>query len=177
MKMHTTEQLNALSRAIHEQQIKWWVDLETLKPIKRDSREAMMLVVTELAEAAEGVRKDLMDDKLPHRKMKEVEMADAYIRLLDFAGGYDIELERIGGAMKVDPNKLAGILIIVRSVSAWLTVAMPSTVVSEALFLIQCYCIHHDLDLDGALIEKVAYNETREDHSREHRMASGGKKI
>ena len=36
-----------------------------------------MLIVSEIAEAMEGERKDLMDDKLPHRKMAEVELADA----------------------------------------------------------------------------------------------------
>ena len=52
----------------------------------------LMLVVTELAEAMEGLRKGLMDDKLPHRKMAEVELADALIRICDLAGvlGYDL---------------------------------------------------------------------------------------
>ena len=47
----------------------------------------------EIAEAMEGERKDLMDDHLPHRKMAEVELADAVIRILDYAGafGYDVE--------------------------------------------------------------------------------------
>ena len=45
-----------------------------------------MLTVTELAEACEGHRKNKMDDKLPHRKMFDVEIADCYIRLLDIAG-------------------------------------------------------------------------------------------
>jgi hypothetical protein len=40
----------------------------------------------------EGHRKNLMDDKLPHRKMQEVEIADAAIRIFDLAGamGYDL---------------------------------------------------------------------------------------
>lgn len=40
----------------------------------------------------EGHRKDLMDDKLPHRQMVRVELADAVIRIYDLAGrtGYDI---------------------------------------------------------------------------------------
>jgi len=50
------------------------------------------LMHTELAEATEGARKDLMDDHLPHRKMEEVELADAIIRILDYAGalGYNV---------------------------------------------------------------------------------------
>ncbi len=65
----------------------WWTNLETgkAKP-KGDITEIlakMMLMVSEIAEACEGARKGLMDDKLPHRKMIEVEFADAIIRILD----------------------------------------------------------------------------------------------
>lgn len=53
----------------------------------------LMLIVTELAEAMEGHRKSLKDDKLPDRDMLEVELADAVIRIFDLAGacGYDLE--------------------------------------------------------------------------------------
>jgi len=75
----------------------WWQeegrDLTTDKYVHATK---LMLVVTELAEAMEGLRKGLMDDKLPHRKMMEVELADALIRIFDLAGakGYDL-----GGAI------------------------------------------------------------------------------
>lgn len=52
-----------------------------------------MLIVSEVSEAMEGERKDLMDDKLPHRKMAEVELADALIRILDYAAGFGYDLE------------------------------------------------------------------------------------
>lgn len=47
---------------------------------------------SELSEALEGHRKGLSDDKLPHRSMPEVELADAIIRIFDLAGamGYDL---------------------------------------------------------------------------------------
>lgn len=53
---------------------------------------AIMLIVTELAEAVEGLRKDLMDDKITSRKMVEVELADSLIRTLNLGqwAGYDI---------------------------------------------------------------------------------------
>lgn len=56
----------------------------------------LMLIVSEVSEAMEGHRKSLMDDKLPHRAMAEVELADAAIRIFDLAGamGYDL-----GGAI------------------------------------------------------------------------------
>lgn len=51
---------------------------------------------SEISEAMEGHRKGLMDDKLPHRKMVEVEIADAIIRLCDLAGALKLDL---GGAI------------------------------------------------------------------------------
>lgn len=75
----------------------WWQeDGRDLTTDKYVHATKLMLVVTELAEAMEGLRKDLMDDKLPHRKMGEVELADALIRICDLAGclGYDL-----GGAV------------------------------------------------------------------------------
>ncbi len=73
---------------------KWWVSLEDgVTPLVRNKGEMLMLMVSEIAEAMEGERKDLMDDKLPHRKMAEVELADCMIRIFDYcaAYGYDIE--------------------------------------------------------------------------------------
>lgn len=52
-----------------------------------------MLIVSELAECMEGERKDLMDDKLPHRKMAEVELADALIRIFDYSAAYGYDLQ------------------------------------------------------------------------------------
>lgn len=52
-----------------------------------------MLVVSEIAEAMEGERKNLMDDKISSRKMAEVEIVDALIRLFDYAGGFGYDLQ------------------------------------------------------------------------------------
>lgn len=89
--------LNELAAAIHaEEGPKWWVDLETGEPKNRNVGEMLMLIVSEIAEAMEGHRKGLMDDKLPHRKMLEVEIADAIIRELDLCAGLGLD---IGGAV------------------------------------------------------------------------------
>ncbi len=66
----------------------------------------LMLCVTELAEAMEGVRKDKNDDHLPHRKMLEVELADAAIRIFDLAGGLGLDLgAAIGEKLEYNANR------------------------------------------------------------------------
>jgi hypothetical protein len=80
----------------------------------------LCLIHSEISEALEGDRKGKMDDHLPHRPAREVELADALIRIFDLGGAYN-------------------------------------------------------LDLAGALVEKMAYNAQRADHKREARDAVGGK--
>lgn len=89
--------VNVLMAATHEANKHWWRDPETGEPHDADSMvpTKLMLIVSELAEAMEGHRKGLQDDKLPHRSMLEVELADALIRLLDLAGALKLDL---GGA-------------------------------------------------------------------------------
>jgi len=91
--------LQSLQEDIHQANVDagWWTDLETGERKQRNKGELLMLIVTEIAEAMEGERKDLMDDKLPHRKNAEVELADAFIRILDYCGGFGYDL---AGAMQ-----------------------------------------------------------------------------
>lgn len=51
-----------------------------------------MLIVSEIAEAKEGHRKNLFDGHLPHRSIIEVELADAVIRIADLAGAMGLDL-------------------------------------------------------------------------------------
>lgn len=90
----------------------WWkhaktgTDLRQLIREPADSFQAMIagalvaqklcLSHSELSEAMEGHRKGLMDDKLPHRPMIEVELADCVIRIADLAGALGLDL---GGAI------------------------------------------------------------------------------
>ena len=123
-KMYNPLLLNEWSRRCHQASVDggWWNDLTTGQWKDRNVGEMMMLMVSELAEGFEGIRKAKMDDHLPHRTSIEVELADLLIRVFDFAG-------------------------------------------------------YHQLDLDGAVREKMAYNKTRADHKPENRMKDGGKQF
>lgn len=64
---------------------------------ERNTGEALMLIVTEIAEAMEGYRKQ------DHDNFRE-ELADAYIRLFDLCGGMGIDIEK-EIASKCEKNK------------------------------------------------------------------------
>jgi hypothetical protein len=84
--MTDREVLNSIASRVAAANEKWWRYPKTGTFIKRNVGELLMLVTSELAEAMEGDRKNLDDDKLPHRKMFDVEVVDALIRLFDIAG-------------------------------------------------------------------------------------------
>ena len=83
---------NAICDLIHEDNKKWWVDIISNAPIKRNVPEMLCLIHSEISEGLEGYRKNLMDDKLPERSMLEVELADAVIRICDMAAGLKLDL-------------------------------------------------------------------------------------
>lgn len=85
--------LNELASQVHQANIKWWQDIHTGQPMQRNKGELLAMIHSEISEALEGERKNLMDDKLPHRRMAEVELADAIIRILDYAGGFGYDLQ------------------------------------------------------------------------------------
>lgn len=88
--------INEIGDHIHELNKKWWHDIHTGARLERNFGELLALAHSELSEALEGHRKNLMDDHLPHRPMAEVELADCMIRIFDMARGLGYDL---GGAM------------------------------------------------------------------------------
>lgn len=70
----------------------WYIDPTTLLLKEINFGERVALMHTELSEALEADRKNLMDDKLPHRPGVEVEFADCIMRILDTAAflGLDV---------------------------------------------------------------------------------------
>lgn len=133
MKQETVNLIRELQHQIHAGNVQagWWTDLDSgldlVKECKTRTRfgkalvaEKLCLVHSETSEGMEGARKNLMDDKLPHRPMLEVELADAVIRILDLCGALD-------------------------------------------------------LDIAGAIQEKLEFNAKREDHKIENRVKPNGK--
>lgn len=177
--------LNELAKVCHKANEKWWIDLHTKQRIVREKDELFMLMVSELSEALEGERKNLMDDKLPHRKMAEVEMVDVLIRALDYVGGFnytlvdvpvwlDTEFNRITNR----PKKLLQLTKLVCAASDAEERGDTDAVIlnlSKLLEGTQAYCRDYGYDLQGAFDEKMAFNAVRKDHTHEARLAAGGK--
>ncbi len=177
------ESLNAFAADFHASNQHWWHDPATGNRLDRNMGEMLMLVVSEIAECMEGERKDLMDDHLPHRKMAEVELADAVIRIADIAGakGFNLEAE-FRWPHKLTDNKGESLLLISTCITdafELLTGSGELTAVSlsEAVALIEAYAEKHSYDLWGAVFEKMEYNKHRADHKPEARLAANGKKF
>lgn len=179
--------LNEQAKIVHKANEKWWQDPRTQQPIKRNKRELAMLIISEIAEAMEGERKNLMDDKLPHRKMAEVEMVDAYIRILDFSAGFGFNLMEFPPRADYPKNNKAealfAICVSISELDEYLDLASEhcaikcGSILSNVIFEIRSYCLKHGYDLEGAYAEKMAYNATREDHKHEARLIAGGKQF
>ena len=186
---------NKLAVTVFEQNkaVGWWDDMD------RCVFQTLQLVVTEIAEATEGERKNLMDDKLPHRKMGEVELADALIRLLDLGGRYgwqyyggveqihdetafhasymDFEVIR---RKTISGKHLAAVKQVTRIADALAPSAVHLDIHSEYTRAINTllYIGHaQGYDVIGALHEKFEFNKTRADHQRSARAEENGKKF
>lgn len=70
----------------------WYADPATGEPVERNVGEVIALMHSELSEALEAYRRDLMDDKLTTRKGIEVEFADCIIRILDTAAAMKLDI-------------------------------------------------------------------------------------
>jgi NTP pyrophosphatase (non-canonical NTP hydrolase) len=95
--MATANEINEFVKVCNEaaETAGWWDDAKEV-PTHYVQPQKIALIHSEVSEALEGARTDEQDKHLPHRKSLEVELADAVIRIFDFAGHYGLDL---GGAM------------------------------------------------------------------------------
>lgn len=176
----------------------WWTDIKTGESTvgKRSFIEMCGLITTELTEAFDGFRGGLMDDKLPHRGMFEVELADAFIRMGDTSLGCGVDLEQaldhidtrdlmnpFNPFASVHPCSMAGyLMIIVGHVSGAIEGQRKrqdtkrDINMAQAMVAVMILAEWQGLDLKGAITEKLAFNAQRPDHKLENRLKEGGKK-
>lgn len=170
--------LTELSKAIYKQncEVGWWDDPN------RCILTTLQLVSTENAEATEGERKNLMDDKLPHRRMGEVELADELVRLLDIAGRFDLPVMVVDvpfdntlpiAAQHALMTAMLGIII----ECYYFNQIIPCDQLNKLVSYILKTGEHFGYDIMGALHEKVEFNRTRPDHKRENRAKKHGVKF
>jgi len=179
-----TPDLNALALEIHNHcvNVGWW----DAWPNRMDRhRTAATLIITELAEAVEGDRKNLMDDHLPQYKMYQVEIADAAIRTLDFSGSM-INAGRIVFRNIIDHDRAATSLYDVElfggtfpediyEVVKCVMYHSPPAAMDQTMVALTALAIKYDFPLWEIVEEKRAYNAKRADHKRENRAKAGGK--
>ena len=101
LKHHILTAGDILTKVCHEASYNagWWTDKkgqdQTLPHVMEEQNLVpvkLSLIHSEISEGLEGYRKDQNDDHLPHRKMLEVELADAVIRIFDLAGALKYDL-------------------------------------------------------------------------------------
>jgi hypothetical protein len=169
---------NDMAREIHADNGHWWSDPATGQRLQRNRGTMFALMHSELSEALEGIRKDLMDDHLPHRKTEEVELADFVIRALDYIGSRNTVLVQ-GYAVNVAIQEPAQVIAdLHRDLSkAYAELDREGHLFSKLLATVEIYSQMRGFDLWGAVAEKREYNRHREDHKPEARLAAGGKKF
>lgn len=187
--------LIALATEIHAANVTagWWTDIRTGESIllTRNRPEMLMLAVSELAEAAEGLD-GRADDKLRHLPMFDVELGDFVIRQLD----------QIGAEMAVDPDmepsfgykawedyefdrydRRHSLLHMVRKVSEAMEhyrkgrVADYVESMSDGVVMAFEVAEADEIDLLDIITQKREFNASRADHKVENRLGDEGKRF
>lgn len=178
--MITETYLNTKAREIYKQNcaVGWWDNPD------RSAVGCCQLINTEICEATEGERKGLMDNKLKHRKMGEVELADALVRTLDLGAhlglvyanfGTEDDMEEAYNMLSESSPADCHFFITIRLVQFGRDLnGVSYSVLIQSI--IKC-AEHFGYDIVGAMEEKIEFNKTRPDHQRNNRAKEGGKKF
>lgn len=178
MNIDFTAPYDVLAKEIHQFNVdKGWWD-EYLDDKSKRYSTTYMLVVSELAEAMEGCRKDLMDDKLPHHKMFDVELADAMIRLLDIGGAMELGLampEPMFDLMVSERTKPENLWWIITEMAHTLVMRGDKALVQIGIYATTQVAHNYEIDIRAIMKEKMEFNAIRADHLKENRSKPGGK--
>jgi hypothetical protein len=183
------ESWDALAIAIHKDNTDagWWDDPNECVMQK------LQMASTEVAEATEGARKNLMDTHLTNRPMEEVEYSDVLIRILDLGGRLGLKFYESARAHKwclitntVGKQHMGINAAIVSFGAAYedtllnhneiykMVLAMQYSDVIESVVKV---ITNRGFDLIEPIEEKRKYNAQRLDHKRETRQQTNGKKF
>jgi len=176
--------LRKFAQEVHSTNVKagWWGNA-TEKTIRDSMNTKLMLVLSELSEALEADRKNLGSCKhLPHRESFDTELADALLRTLDIvvASGRNVDT--------VLPFHRPGMVKAVASMTSKLAVepvpaclwhvskAITAETYGLAVAQILAISVLRGVCVVEVAREKMAYNKTRVDHTKEAREGKNGKK-
>jgi len=168
--------IRELAIKIHQQNVDmgWWDNPRSI-PVFVD------LFHSELSEAMEGLRKNLMDDHLPQHPMFLVEVADFVIRVLDTLGANQYFLNIHFSDDVTDAPEFEGDDLELLALLHWCVSKYYETTTMQFLAnAVQLAFMHVEkqgVDLLGIINEKSEYNLHREDHKKENRETEHGKKF
>lgn len=172
-----------LQTKIHRQNIEkgWWDEHRSFSKLTN-------LNISEVSEAVEADRKDLMDDKLKAYKGVPVEAADGCIRGFDVLASLDNEsYEASDMAIAVIKNNPTDVDYLLAFSSWCFSIAWEFAELKKAPNAAKQYIVdavnalfevimiygHNPVDL---MLEKIEFNATRPDHQRENRQGLVGQK-
>ena len=178
---------NTLSDRIFNGNVKagWW-ETDTLgKVIPRDRDTLYALFHSEVSEALEGKRKNLMDDHLQQYPMYVVELADTMIRIFDYFGyartlcDFDVTPRGIRTLGDLDVESECIDAFNITYLHYLISKAWYSD--DDLLFDVLGNCISlisaEGFNWSEIVEAKLKYNANREDHKPENRAKANGKKF
>lgn len=160
----------------HNVSVGWWDNTD-----KWTHMTKLMLTISEASEAMEGDRKNLKDDKLPHRDMLEVEVADVLIRALDLMGHNNTDIstnlpDLVEQSLSLMRSHQPPVPVVLFQMCDDIIMWGRGEHSGERLIAtIHAAGVYLKLDLIGATREKMEFNATRADHKRENRAKENGK--